>query len=141
MRPPSIIQFGRFYLGALAVGLVGNILNWDNATAMLQEEPNAAVLGTGFLFISMAVGLAISLLLWFLAARKAVGVAKWIIVVFFAIGLISVPFSLGQLSGIAMVTSLVAMALQAAAIYMLFRPDAKKWFAGEKTVDLEKTFD
>lgn len=141
MRPTSIIQFERFYLGALAVGLVGNVLNWDNATALLQADPNAAVLGTGFLFISVAIGLAISLLLWFLAARKAVGVAKWIIVVFFAIGLISVPFSLGQLSGLAIVTSLVSMALQAAAVYMLFRPDAKKWFAGEKTVDLKNTFE
>lgn len=141
MRPASIIQFERFYLGSLALGLVGNVLNWDNAVALVQADPAAAALGTGFLFISMAVGLAISLLLWFLAARKAIGVAKWIIVVFFAIGLISVPFSLGQLSAMAIVTSLVTMALQAAAVYMLFRPDAKKWFAGEKAVDLEKTFE
>ncbi|QTD57119.1 hypothetical protein [Parasphingorhabdus cellanae] len=141
MRPTSIIQFERFYLGALGIGLVGNILNWDNATAMLQADPNVAMLGSGFLVISTVVGLAISLLLWFLAARKAVGVAKWIITIFFAIGLISIPFSLGQLNGLAIAISLVTMAMQAIAVYMLFRPDAKKWFAGEKTVDLEKTFE
>lgn len=141
MRPNSIIQFERFYLGALAVGLVGNALNWEATKDLFQTDPAVGAMGTGFMFISMAVGLAITFLLWFLAARKAVGVAKWIITVLFAFGLISSPFSFGQLSMPMFALSLIGLALQAAAVYMLFRPDAKKWFAGEKTVDLEKTFE
>ncbi|WP_109355348.1 hypothetical protein [Sphingorhabdus sp. EL138] len=141
MRPTSIIRFERFYLGALALGLVGNVFNWNNAISMLETDPSTAAMGPGFLVFSIAFGLVISLLLWFLAARKAVGVAKWIITVFFGFGLISVPFSFNQLSGLAIATSMVTIALQAIAVYMLFRPDAKKWFAGEKTVDLEKTFE
>ncbi|WP_108811026.1 hypothetical protein [Sphingorhabdus sp. Alg231-15] len=141
MRPNSIIQFERFYLGALAIGLVGNVVNWSKAVELVQTDPAIGAMGTGVLIGSIVFGLAISLLLWFFAARRGAAVAKWFIVFFFVIGLASVPFSLGQLSGPAIVTSLLSILLQGAAVYMLFRPDAKKWFAGEKVVDLEKTFE
>lgn len=140
MRPTSIINFERFYLGALGLGLINNILNWSQATAVLND-PNvqAAGLGTGFLVSTMVLGLAIPLLLWYFIAKRASNIAKWILVVLFGFGLIGILMSFSAMMAMGtlpMVLGLVAFALQAYAVYMLFRPDAVAWLnAGGGGVD------
>jgi hypothetical protein len=134
MRPTSIVQFERFYLGALGLGLVNNLLNFSQATAVLND-PNvqAAGLGTGFLVSTMVIGFAIPLLLWYFIARRGSNIAKWIAVVLFGLGAIGVlmslstMFAMGTLSAI---VGLVVFALQAYAMFMLFQPDARAWLEG-----------
>jgi hypothetical protein len=134
MRPASIVQFERFYLGALGLGLVNNLLNFSQATAVLND-PNvqAAGLGTGFLVSTMVIGFAIPLLLWYFIARRGSNIAKWIAVVLFGLGAIGVlmslstMFAMGTLSAI---VGLVVFALQAYAMFMLFQPDARAWLEG-----------
>lgn len=128
MRPQSIIRFEQFYLGAIVLGLVNSFLNWDTSLAQMQADPAAAqMFGSGFLMAVTAIGVAIQLLLWFFIARKASVVAKWILVVFFLLGLLGVALSLASVSGLPMILSLLVITLQGLAVYMLFRPDAVAW--------------
>ena len=99
MRPPSIVNFERLFLAALALGLIGLVLGFDAATAQLARESALRQLGIGaseLLIGVSAAWLAIYLLLWFLIARKASNVAKWILVILSAIGAI---FFLPALTG------------------------------------------
>ncbi len=141
MRPNSILLFERLFLGSMAIGVINAFLSWDDTMATLAADPNLAAFGNIFIYATLAFSVGINLLLWFFVARKASTVAKWIIIVFFGIGLVSMPFSIGTLPPLSMIITLAITAMQGAAIYMLFRPDAQKWFAGETVADLEKTFE
>jgi asparagine N-glycosylation enzyme membrane subunit Stt3 len=139
MRPHSITMFDRFYLGSLALGTVNFFIGYDTTMAQLNADPGSAELGMagpGFLWGTFAIGMAISLLLWFLISRKANNVARWILVVLAVIGVIGLPFSLTQLPPLQLVASLVVTAINLLAVYFLFRPDAKAWFEhGPKGMD------
>lgn len=141
MRPTSIIRFEQLFLISLAIGLINVILTWDTTLAAIQADPNSAALGPNFAYITTAFGFGINLLLWYLVARKAVGFVKWILLVLMVIGVLALPSSFAILPPLNLAIGLALTVMQAIAVYMLFRPDAKKWFAGEKTVDLEKTFE
>lgn len=142
MRPESIVNFERFYLGALGVGLVNTALSWGATQEMLASDPalGAAGFGTGFFVSVLGLGLIIPLLLWFFIARRGSNIAKWILTVLFVIGLLgTIPLLTGStpLPGgtIALVLTLVATAMQAYAVFMLFKPDAVAWLKGETRVD------
>lgn len=132
MKPRSIQLFDRLYLGALAVSLVSTIVFWDQTVAVALAQPGMSY-GPGFLIFTTAVGFSISLLLWFFASVRASKVAKWILVVLFGIGAVGfvIGFAAGTpVGGLQLVLGLAGMLLQAAAIWMLFRPDAQPWFSG-----------
>jgi hypothetical protein len=143
-RPQSIITFERCYLGGVALGLANNALNWSNMQEQMAATPNSQLLPDWFLPATIGVGLVITLLLWYFVARRASTVAKWILVVFFAIGLLGLPgiiagVSSGLIAPLMAIVGLITMALNATAVWMLFRPDAKLWFAGQPT-SLTDTF-
>jgi hypothetical protein len=128
MRPASIVNFERLYVGAIIVGLVNTYLSWDKSLAMLRSQP--VQVGSGFLIGTTAFGLAIQLLLWFFIARRGSVVAKWLLVVLFALGILLLIVALVRnpaIGGVTGVLALVNYALQAAAVWMLFRPDSKAW--------------
>jgi hypothetical protein len=141
MRPKSIIWFERFFLGAWLLGLLNTVLNWDTMMRTALKQPGVAEVGPALqvmLMVSAAVGLLIPLLLWFFIARKGSVVAKWILVVLYAIGVLSFLFNLvsGNLA-IRPLTALPALIalLQLAAVFMLFQPDTKPWFGEDATAD------
>lgn len=135
MRPSSIVRFDRLYLASIAVGLIGNILEWPLTMARLAENPDTAALGSTATVAAggmIVVGVAIALLLWFFIARRGSVVAKWILVVFtvFAIGSLAVGFSTGAvILDVGGIVRIVAVALQTTAVVFLFRPDAAAWLA------------
>ncbi len=135
MRPSSIVRFDRLYLASIAVGLIGNILEWPLTMARLAENPDTAAMGSTATVAAggmIAIGVLIALLLWFFIARRGSSVAKWILVVFtvFAIGSLVIGFSTGAvILDAGGIVRIVAVALQAAAVAFLFRPDAAPWFA------------
>lgn len=148
LRPISIIQFERCYLGSLVLGFLTLAFSWNAQMAMLQRNPATAQMAGGVLYGSLLTGLVlgavVTLVLWYFAARRASVVAKWIIVVFFAIGLLSLLNTLSKgmvppgLGGVLTITNVV---LQAVAVYLLFRPDAKAWFDGRRSAaDIGDTF-
>lgn len=103
------------------------------STAMRQS---AAVIGAWYFPTMMAIGFIAPLILWYFIARRGSAIAKWIVVVFFAIGLC------GSLIGLAMHTfpvglrgiiSAVTFVLQAISVWLLFRPDTSAWFGETKS--------
>ncbi len=131
MRPQSIRMFDYLFLGSLALSVLNFLLSVGDAEAQFAADPAAAQFGPGLLIGAFAVSMAISLLLWFLISRKASNIAKWILIVFTVIGLLMLPASIGALPPVALVLTLAITALQLAALFYLFKPDAKAYLAGE----------
>jgi len=142
MRPASIVMFERLFLASLVLSVVSFIINYDSMIRDLETQPGVAELGfgSGFAIGSMAIGLAIFLLLWFFIARKGSSVAKWILVVLLAISVISLPGMLMGSWDLGVVLGLAVYALEIAATAYLFRADAAAWFRGERGAD-PATFD
>ena len=145
MRPPSIIMFERLFLASLALSAIQFFIGYDAMIGEMEREPAFQQLGIGggALTGTFVVGMAIYLLLWFLIARKASSVAKWILVVLSALGVVTflASFASGQVT-----FDVVAMlgagyyALEVAALVFLFRADANAWFRNEWTAE-PATFD
>lgn len=131
IRPKSIELFERCYLGGWAVGLINTVIRWSD----MQSDPRIVeatqAVGTGPLLAVSVIGLLIPLILWFFIARKGSVIAKWILVVITAIGVVSLAFSLarGALpTSVGGLLGLVGITLNIVAATLLFRPDAKLWF-------------
>ncbi len=142
MRPPSIMMFERLFLASLALSLLGFVLNYGQISDVATSDPGMAQLGLGmgFLIGVMVASYALYVLFWFLIARRASNVAKWILVVFTVLGVLSMlPTLTGSLDATALL-SLAVYALEIAAVVYLFRPDAKDWLAGKGQAD-PTTFD
>ncbi len=139
-KPDSIVFFDRLFLGALVLGVLNFMVGWSELSAKLASAPEFAAtgFGTGFVIATAVGGIILNLIIWYFISARASKVAKWIFVVFFAIGLLSM---LGNFNnplgpqGIALAVTLVITVVQAAAIYMLFRPDSLAWFDRTPPVD------
>jgi hypothetical protein len=133
MRPPSILMFERLFLASLAVSAASIIIGFDATVDQLANEPGTAALGIGGGLLAgiVAFGFAISLLLWFLIAHKASNIAKWILIVLAALGLVSLPAMLTGRWDTVTLLGLGSYALEIAALVYLFRNDAAAWFKGE----------
>jgi hypothetical protein len=144
MRPQSIIMFERLFLASLAIGVVNFILGYGAVVATLQNDPNTQQLGLGgsVAVAIFAVGTGIYLLLWYLIARKAMNIAKWILVALVALSVASLitslagPFALNATTILALLTYI----LEVAAVIYLFLRDAIAWLKGEEPAD-PATFD
>lgn len=137
MRPQSILNFEKLYLGSLVIGVINYALSYDQVMADLQSDPAVAELGlasSGFVLAMAAFGWGISLLFWYFIARRASNIAKWILVVITAIGLLAIPGTLSELAGLALVLTLLTTVVQLVAIAMLFRADAKRWLENKSSV-------
>lgn len=137
MRPASIRKFDMFYLGSLALGVVNFVFGFDmmtaQAEAQLAANPSLAGMDAGtIMIVSFVIGLAINLGLWALISRLRIELVKWILVLFVLWGLVSLPALVSN--GITLVSALSVLtyALQIAAIFYLFKPDAKAWFAQKR---------
>jgi len=143
MKPESIRRFDLFYLGSIALSLVGYLVSYDKIVAQMEAKTAAAgmQLGSGTVMVTIVLGTALNLLLWFLVSRKALSVGKWIIVLLFVVGLgsaVGLVGSPGLFSGtwtLLKTISALTLLLEAAAVYYLFRPDAQTWFAGKGSND------
>ena len=130
MRPLSIVNFERFYLVAILLSLVTTFLSWNDTVANVQATPGVD-LGQSFVVGVTVGGLIIQLLLWYFIARKPRAWGKWIFVILFALNLLLtlVSFASGAvLPTIILALTLASLALRAAATWMLFRPDSRRWF-------------
>ncbi|WP_448658793.1 hypothetical protein ACPVPU_15060 [Sphingomonas sp. CJ99] len=149
-KPQSIVQFDRFYLASIVVWLVGVVTGYGASMQMMADNPAfaanpqmlemmpAITIGTAVL------GLAISVLLWWLVSKKASAVGKWIIVVLFALQALAFPFSLmswGVAGTLNSILGVVVFVLHLAAVVMLFRADSSAWFnRGEAGEPVDRTF-
>ncbi|EZP52650.1 hypothetical protein [Sphingomonas sp. RIT328] len=132
-KPPSIARFEQFYWASVILGLVNAGLNWSKSQAVLAANPMLAK-ATWFLPASQVLGLTIAVLIWYFVARRPSVIAKWVQVVFAALG------AFGLLSALALLAmgrsamsaqialGFVANMLYIAAAVMLFKSDARLWF-------------
>ncbi len=137
MRPDSIRKFDMLYLGAVALGLINFGIGYETLTAQMNAEMAKTGLetpGSGILIGGMLLGVLISLALWFIVSRLRIEFVKWILVLFLVWGLITLAIGPSFTDGIGLIDAiaLVIYAMHAAAIYFLFRPDAKAWFAEKR---------
>jgi hypothetical protein len=140
IKPPSIVRYERLYLASFVLGMVASATSWQQRTAMLGANPTLAN-ATWVLPTMQATGIAIALLLWYFTVRAPSVVAKWVVVVFAAFGVLSILLSLGTLalgraaSGTTLALSIVTNALYVAAAVQLFAPDAQLWFGELPDID------
>ena len=134
MRPASMLLFDRFFVSSLVVGLINSATSYSDNLAMVKADPASAQLGFGASFIITVTifGLGIPLLLWFLISRRASKVAKWILVVMTVLGFLAMIPALPifmQRSGPGPFLIALVTVLQLIAVALLFRNDARVWFA------------
>ena len=134
MRPRSIVLFDGLFLGSLVLGVINTAMSFEANLALIRADPAAAQagFGTGFLLFTTTVGFAIPLLLWYFISRRASNVAKWILIALTGIGVLAIIPALQQLAKLGtlpMAVSLLITALQVIALALLFRDDARAWFA------------
>lgn len=140
MQPRSIVLFSRFFLASVALATALSALNFEVLKAKLvRQDPGAASLGDGVMILAIAVGIAVPVVLWFLIARRASNIAKWLLVAFTLVGIALQPprlmAILGSLDPVAGLGLLAALG-QLIAIAFLFRADARAWLGREQTPDL-----
>lgn len=140
MRPQSIVRFEQAYLGATLLWLVNLGVGWKarlesvNANPAFAGNPQMAELAQTMMIGTTVVMLALWLLLWYFTARRASVVAKWVLVALFGLSVVGLPFTLLSypvVGALSTVLSLGTFALTAWSVWLLFRPDASSWFAGD----------
>ena len=131
-RPHSIELFEKSYLASIAVSTIALALGWSTISSRLEGDLGGASASAGSTIIigSIVVGYVVSLLLWFLIARRASNVAKWILVVLTAIGLfgtLTTLFVPSEPKDLNFALNALATAIGVYAAWLLFRPDAVAW--------------
>jgi hypothetical protein len=126
VRPQSIIRFEQLYLASSLLAVLGQILNLTG----ISGPSGARDLGLVFVLIIVAITYGMIFLFWYLIARRASNVAKWILVVMTAFGLLAtVPMliTLAETDPLYAAISALVTVLQLAAMVFLFRRDAVEW--------------
>lgn len=135
-------MFERYYLASVAVDLVDLFLNWETLGADFSTDVSTVALANSLLIVLTGFFFLILWQLWFWTARKANNIAKWIVVILFAVNVYVLTFYDFSYEDIISSFATFSIILQAAAILMLFKPDSRKWFATKgQPVDLEKIFE
>ncbi|UYH54602.1 hypothetical protein N6L26_11205 [Qipengyuania sp. SS22] len=129
MRPTSIIWFERLFLLSLGIALLISLLQYDMLLAQVDGQAAFAPLGLGpgFVIGVIAISLLVPLLLWYFIARRASNLAKWILVLLTAAGLLYLDLGAARMWAPAGIMALIVTALQVVAIALLFRADARAW--------------
>ncbi|MEA3043615.1 MAG: hypothetical protein QOH47_1453 [Sphingomonadales bacterium] len=135
-RPASIRWFERIAYLSLAMSTMITFIVYSEMRSM---PPDPAHAGPGRVFAFLAITLAVYIPLVRLAAHRASNKARWILVVLLCasfIGLLSVPAMLDY-GGPSAPIALAQFPLTAILIWLLFRADSRRWFAGRRAVDPE----
>jgi hypothetical protein len=126
MRPKPIVWFERHYIASAAASILAVLLNYDVLQRRALDQ-DASALGPMF---GMLVTAGIGWLFWFLIARRASNIAKWINVVLVVFGTLTLPWNWAEVFGIGPVYSFLAaisfLCSIVATIY-LFHPEAVAW--------------
>ncbi len=126
MRPQSIIRFEQFYVASTALAIIAQLFNAMGLFGPVSKNQ----LGPYFLPIILVISYGLAFLFWFLIARRASNIAKWILVVMTGI---SLAFTVPALAILAQEYPVYVLAtgllflLDLIAMVYLFRRDAVEW--------------
>lgn len=140
-KPESMKKFDLFFWGSIALSVIGLVFSWATMQEVMAAELAEAegVMGEGMmqgvLVVSFVIGIGINIAIWFLISVLRIEFVKWIFIALVVWGLISLPEGVALVGGFGLmhVPGLLATVLSLLAIWMLFRPDAKEWFAAKKS--------
>lgn len=141
-KPRSIGRFELFWWGSTLFWALGRLFAWrrvqNGLSSRLGEaaaaDPNVAAVASGAQWAAVALVLAATALLWWLVARRASVIGKWLVVAIAAAGVVQALVLAFQLIGganfhaLSYPSFLASFALTVAAAAMLFRDDARAWF-------------
>jgi len=130
-RPKSIRLFELFYLGSVLVGAVDTAMTWAETSVSAEAIQTKQMLGPWFMSLSTVFLYTLWLLLWYFTARERSNVARWVVVVFYALSLIGFVFMLAVGSApapLSLALSAVSLAFTTVAVFFLFQRDATEWF-------------
>ena len=135
MRPRSIIWFERTIYLWFALSLVNSYIVYAKVRA--AADPTHA--GPSIVFVFLIFSAAINGLLLWLIAYRANNMARWIWAALTAIGFLGLLRIQAILAygGPSAAIVLFLHALAVVSIWLLFRPDARDWFAGRRPIDPE----
>ena len=124
--PKSIKLFEQLSLSALALGVIQSALFYNAAGITGMAVYSIAIFQ---LIIMITLGALI-----FLTSRKKSVICKWILVVFFVIGIVAFIPELAIMleQGVMGLIGSAQALLQAVATYLLFNSDSKAWFDSGK---------
>ncbi|HLV08349.1 MAG TPA: hypothetical protein VKY80_11805 [Croceibacterium sp.] len=133
MRPQSIVMFERLFLASIVLNVIVFAIGYGEFSQQITNDPalQRVGLGGGFVIALALAGYAIYLLLWYLIARKAANWAKWVLVLFLLLSLLSVPDALRGPWNFSTIAALAVYVLQIAAVGHLFQADAKAWLSNK----------
>lgn len=130
-RPKSIRLFELFYLGSVLVEAVNTAMTWAETNTNPQTMEVKQMLGAWFPTLLTVFTFTLWLLLWYFTARARSNVARWAIVIFYALGLIGFVFSLAigaTPAAVPLSLWVVSLVSTTIAVFFLFRRDAVAWF-------------
>ena len=136
MRPAAIKKFDMLYLGSLVISVLGVLLNFDTMVEISNDQLMAEGLepmGSGILIAGLAFTVIITLALWFLVSRLRIEFVKYILALFAAYGVYTmVVGSTAEGPMLNLVLGWASTIMSVAAVYFLFTPEAKAWFAEKR---------
>jgi hypothetical protein len=136
-RPASIRWFQRlFYVGLVTAGFNSYLIAVNPAG---RAELGEAVFGAMIVVLAV-LEIAFNLLLLWLIAYRASNIARWIFIGLVAIGFVFLIADVGHArvyGDLSLALTLAQNLLCAIEIGLLFRRDARDWFAGRVPVDPE----
>ena len=110
IRPVAIVRYERLYWAAFILDTVVAAMTWTQREAIVTAYPVLAK-ATWILPTFQAIGIAVTVLLWYFTARAPSVVAKWVVV--------------------------ILAALSTWAAVHLFRPGSKAWFGQDDDADFD----
>ena len=123
-RPESIAWFERLYLGSLAVSVAIMAMGWDSTGKIPLV----------YLLPALFLGLLLPIILILLVSRRRSRVAKWVLILLFALGLASNLAGYNPNGDTRLnVAALIITAMQMLALALLFTAPARAWLAGTTT--------
>ena len=146
IRPVAIVRYERLYWAAFILDTVVAAMTWTQREAIVTAYPVLAK-ATWILPTFQAIGIAVTVLLWYFTARMPSVVAKWVVVILAALSTFAAIQSLIALAsgsavvGTASIISLVAEALYVAAVVHLFQPASRAWFGQDDDAEFDTDTD
>lgn len=139
-KPDSIRIFDRLFWASTLIGVLNFLFNLNETSKSFANTPElvAAGFGMGFIVTTFIVSMILNILIWYFISARASRIAKWILIVFFVVGLFSIVRNFNNPiapQGLAFGVVILLTLMQSVAIYMLFRRDSLDWFNGKRPVD------
>ena len=142
MKPKAIRYFSLLFWASVGVSLSSVLIGWsgliaETATDLTAEgfsQDEAEGIAQVILIGSAAVVLALAALIWFMIARSRIELIKWFLVVLTAASFYLAATDIVKAGTVTSfdLLNLASSALLVIALYFLFQPDAKEWFAEKR---------